>query len=86
MDEHRIPGYEVFFRCLKTEEGYAEIVRWEGPLGKWTSLCRKNGPEFGVKDGDSEEDVAYIAEKIAGLRVFADAERRMNLSPDLRTC
>jgi len=36
---------------------------------------------LGVKDGDSEEDVAYIAEKIAGLRVFADAERRMNLSP-----
>jgi hypothetical protein len=52
LSEHLIPGYEVFFRCLKTEEGYAEIVRWEGPLGKWTSLCRKNGPEFGVKDGD----------------------------------
>jgi hypothetical protein len=52
LAERRIPGYEVFFRCLKTEDGYAEIVRWEGPLGKWTSLCRKNGPEFGVKDGD----------------------------------
>ena len=23
-------GYEVFFRCLKTDEGYAEIVRWNG--------------------------------------------------------
>lgn len=50
--EHEIPGYEVFFRCLKTDEGYAEIVRWEGPLGEWTSLCRKNGAEFGVEDGD----------------------------------
>jgi hypothetical protein len=50
--EHEIPGYEVFFRCLKTDEGYAEIVRWEGPLGQWTSLCRKNGAEFGVDDGD----------------------------------
>ena len=49
---HEIPGYEVFFRCLKTDEAYAEIVRWEGPLGEWTSLCRKNGAEFGVKDGD----------------------------------
>jgi hypothetical protein len=49
---HGIPGYEVFFRPLKTEVGYAEIVRWEGPLGGWHSLCRKNGPEFGVKDGD----------------------------------
>jgi hypothetical protein len=49
---HGIPGYEVFFRCLKDEGGYAEIVRWEGPLGSFTSLCRKDGPEFGVKDGD----------------------------------
>jgi hypothetical protein len=49
---HAIPGYEVFFRCLKTDGGYAEIVRWEGPLGGWESLCRKNGAEFGVKDGD----------------------------------
>jgi hypothetical protein len=49
---HGIPGYEVFFRCLKDEGGYAEIVRWEGPLGSFTSLCRKNGPEFGVEDGD----------------------------------
>lgn len=52
LSEHQIPGYEVFFRCLKTEDGYAEIVRWEGPLGEWTSLCRKNGAQFGVKDGD----------------------------------
>jgi hypothetical protein len=52
---HRIPGYEVFFRCLKAEGGYAEIVRWEGPLGGWKSLCRKDGPEFGVEDGDTIE-------------------------------
>jgi hypothetical protein len=52
MLPHAIPGYEVFFRPLKAEGGYAEIVRWEGPLGKWTSLCRKDGPEFGVEDGD----------------------------------
>ena len=52
LNPHGIPGYEVFFRCLKGEGGYAEIVRWEGPLGSFTSLCRKNGPEFGVADGD----------------------------------
>jgi hypothetical protein len=52
LTPHKIPGYEVFFRCLKAEGGYAEIVRWHGPLGGWTSLCRKNGPEFGVADGD----------------------------------
>ena len=49
---HAIPGYEIFFRCLKGEGGYAEIVRWEGPIGGWKSLCRKNGPEFGVQNGD----------------------------------
>lgn len=52
MLPHGIPGYEIFFRCLKAEGGYAEIVRWNGPLGDFTSLCRKDGPEFGVKDGD----------------------------------
>ncbi len=49
---HGIPGYEVFFRPLKTEGGYSEIVRWEGPIGGWKSLCRKDGPEFGIKNGD----------------------------------
>ncbi len=62
---HRIPGYEVFFRALKSEGGYAEIVRWEGPLGGWTSLCRKNGAEFGVKDGDLIE-ATIIGDEIKG--------------------
>lgn len=35
---------------------------------------------LGVKNGDGEADAAYIAEKIAGLRVMDDAEGRMNLS------
>jgi hypothetical protein len=45
-------GYEVFFRCLKTEEGYAEIVRWNGKAGDFTSLKKKIGPQYGVEDGD----------------------------------
>jgi hypothetical protein len=48
-------GYEVFWRCLKTDEGYAEIVRWNGKIGDFTSLARKTGPEFGVQDGDQVE-------------------------------
>jgi hypothetical protein len=52
-------GYEVFWRCLKTEEGYAEIVRWNGKVGDFTSLKKLIGAEYGVKDGDEVE--AYIA-------------------------
>ena len=35
---------------------------------------------IGAEDGDTEADVRYSAEKIAGLRVFEDAEDKMNLS------
>ncbi|SMB98844.1 D-tyrosyl-tRNA(Tyr) deacylase [Thermanaeromonas toyohensis ToBE] len=35
---------------------------------------------LGVKVGDTEEDAWYLAEKIAGLRVFPDREGKMNLS------
>lgn len=34
----------------------------------------------GVQEGDTEEDVRYMAGKIAGLRVFEDDEDKMNLS------
>jgi len=34
----------------------------------------------GAEDGDTEQDVNYCAEKISGLRVFEDADDKMNLS------
>jgi len=49
---HRCTGYEIFFRCLKTQDGYAEIVRWNGKIGDFTSLAKLSGPEYGVGDGD----------------------------------
>jgi predicted RNA-binding protein len=52
---HRCTGYEVFFRCLKTEDGYAEIVRWNGKIGDFTSLAKLSGPQYGVGDGDIVE-------------------------------
>jgi hypothetical protein len=52
---HRCTGYEVFFRCLKTEDGYAEIVRWNGTIGDFTSLAKLSGPRYGVEDGDVVE-------------------------------
>jgi len=35
---------------------------------------------LGVGSGDAEADAAYLAEKIAGLRIFEDAEGKMNRS------
>jgi len=35
---------------------------------------------LGVGRGDTETDATYLAEKIAGLRVFEDAEGKMNRS------
>jgi len=52
MTPHSCTGYEVFFRCLKTDEGYAEIVRWNGAAGDFTSLKKLFGPQYGVQHGD----------------------------------
>ena len=35
---------------------------------------------LGVSDDDDEKDMVYMADKIAGLRVFEDADEKMNLS------
>jgi D-tyrosyl-tRNA(Tyr) deacylase len=35
---------------------------------------------LGVRAGDSEKDAAYLAEKVANLRIFADTTAKMNLS------
>ncbi len=35
---------------------------------------------LGVEQGDTEKDGAYLAEKLAGLRIFEDSDDKMNLS------
>ncbi|MBQ3078891.1 MAG: D-tyrosyl-tRNA(Tyr) deacylase [Clostridia bacterium] len=35
---------------------------------------------LGVEDGDTDADLNYIAKKLIGLRVFEDADEKMNLS------
>ena len=52
---HSCTGYEVFWRCLKTDAAYSEIVRWNGKIGDFTSLTKVIGPQFGVQEGDVVE-------------------------------
>lgn len=56
---HFCNGYEVFWRCLKSDEAYAEIVRWNGAIGDWTSIARHQGSEYGVQHGDIVEATIF---------------------------
>ena len=55
MVPHSCTGYEVFWRCFHGEASYAEIVRWDGSIGRWKSLTRITGPGVGIVDGDKVE-------------------------------
>ncbi|MGE5313797.1 MAG: D-aminoacyl-tRNA deacylase [Acidobacteriota bacterium] len=35
---------------------------------------------LGIRTGDTERDAAYVAEKCCSLRIFEDAQEKMNLS------
>ena len=48
-----------------------EIV---GQIGKGLMVL------LGVEEGDTENEVVYMAQKILGLRIFEDADGKMNLS------
>ncbi|HVP46764.1 MAG TPA: hypothetical protein VMT32_09280 [Bryobacteraceae bacterium] len=52
LSAHSATGYEINFRCSKTEKAYSEIVRWNGPLGNFTYLSQHNGSQYGVANGD----------------------------------
>jgi hypothetical protein len=67
-------GYEVFFRTLKTKAGYAEIVRWNGRIGDWTSLAKLVGLQYGVQDDDIIEAFIVgdvISGYINGVKVIS---------------
>ncbi len=49
---HSTTGYECFARCLTSQDSYLQIVRWDGPLGKFTYLADKRGTNYGLNDGD----------------------------------
>jgi len=75
---HSITGYEIFFRCLKGEHGYAEIVRWNGRVGDWTSLKRHQGPDYGVAHGDVIE--ASIEGNV--IRGFVNGVEKITVTDD----
>jgi hypothetical protein len=50
---HSTTGYECFARCVNDDSSYLQIVRWEGPLGKFTYLADKRGGDYGLKDSDA---------------------------------
>ena len=49
---HRTTGYECFARCVCDCSSYVQVVRWDGPLGKFTYLADHRGTNYGLKDGD----------------------------------
>jgi hypothetical protein len=72
-------GYEVFWRCSQSEAAYAEIVRWNGKIGDFTSLARKMGSQFGVKHGDIVEATIVgneIRSYINGVEVLSATDDR----------
>ena len=48
----RTTGYECFARCVSSEASYVQIVRWNGPLGKFTYLADMRATNYGLKNGD----------------------------------
>lgn len=52
LTAHRATGYEINFRCSKTEKAYSQIVRWNGPLGDFSYVKTGDGPRYGVSNGD----------------------------------
>jgi hypothetical protein len=49
INAHNAHGYECNFSC-RSSGYYAEIVRWNGPLGNFTYLDQRQGP--GLHNGD----------------------------------
>lgn len=62
----------VFQRVLESRvEVEGEVVGCIGPGGVVL---------LGVAEGDGDQDARYLADKVAGLRVFEDTGGKMNLS------
>ena len=81
IETHRCTGYEVFFRCLKTDAGYAEIARWNGGVAEFTSLKKLIGSEYGVENGDMIE-ASVVGNVITG---FINGHEVISVTDDMFT-
>lgn len=60
----------------RVTEGSVEIrdLNYKASIGKGMVIL------LGVKDGDTEEDSIFVADKCSNLRIFEDENGKMNLS------
>jgi hypothetical protein len=77
---HQTTGYECFARCVNSESSYSyvQIVRWEGPLGKFTYLADLRGTNYGLKDGD------ILKASVVGnvIKVFINGQQKAQATDD----
>jgi hypothetical protein len=75
---HRATGYECFARCTSGGSSYVQIVRWEGPLGKFTYLADMRGTNYGLKSGD------VLKASIIGnvIRVYINGVEKARVTDD----
>jgi hypothetical protein len=72
---HSITGYEVNFRCTTDGSQYVQIVRWDGPFGRFTYVSATTGP--GLHDGDTVKAVIVgtdITVYINGIQVLQGSD------------
>ncbi|MBQ8537154.1 MAG: D-tyrosyl-tRNA(Tyr) deacylase [Clostridia bacterium] len=64
-------------RCVVQRVSQASVVS----EGQMTGQIEKGLMVLvGVKDGDTDKDVKYMADKVPNLRIFEDEQEKMNLS------
>jgi hypothetical protein len=78
---HRTTGYECFARCVADGSSYVNIVRWDGPLGKFTYLARPGGADYGLKNGDTLK--ASIVGNV--ITVYINGVRKAQVTDDTFT-
>ena len=68
-------------RAIVQRVSSASVAVGEGPSRRVVGKIGAGLILFlGVSNADREDDAVYMAEKIAGLRIFMDREEKMNLS------